>query len=114
MPDGGLVTTTADLARLVDALTGGRLVAPDTWAAMTSPRCGRTGARKYGYGVVLGYDGDTPVVLGHSGHDPGVSAIVAHYPGPDTTFVVLCNHDRGSAAVHTRLAAELGLTDPRD
>ena len=30
MPDGGLVTTTADLARLVDALLAGRLVSPAT------------------------------------------------------------------------------------
>jgi CubicO group peptidase (beta-lactamase class C family) len=33
MPDGGLITTTADLARLMDALVGGRLLAADTFAA---------------------------------------------------------------------------------
>ena len=32
MPDGGLVTTSTDLARLVDALLGGRLVSPATLA----------------------------------------------------------------------------------
>ena len=35
-PDGGLVTTTSDLARLLDSLVGGRLVSPETFAAMAS------------------------------------------------------------------------------
>jgi CubicO group peptidase (beta-lactamase class C family) len=115
MPDGGLVTTTADLERLVDALVAGRLVSSATFAAMTSAQCGRTeGANRYGYGLELGFTGDGLAVLGHDGLDPGVSAVVAHHPAAATTIVVLCNHDRGSWPVYVRLAAELGLTDPRD
>jgi hypothetical protein len=38
MPDGGLVTTAADLAGLVDALLAGRLVSPATPAAMMTHR----------------------------------------------------------------------------
>ena len=115
MPDGGLVTTIADLARLVDALVAGRLVSPATFAAMTTARCGRTeGADRYGYGLQLGYAGDGMVVLGHNGLDPGASAVVAHHPAEATTIVVLSNHDRGSWPVYVRLAAEVGLTDPRD
>jgi CubicO group peptidase (beta-lactamase class C family) len=115
MPDGGLVTTAADLARLVDGLVGHRLVAPETLVAMTHTQCGRgTGAYRYGYGLEMGYTGDERVVLGHNGLDPGVSAVVAYYPAAATTIVVLCNHDRGSWAVHVRLVAELGLADPRD
>ena len=115
MPDGGLVTTPADLARLVDALTGHRLVSAETFAAMTASQCGRTqSVDRYGYGLEMGYLGDRLVVLGHNGLDPGVSAVVAHHPAANTTIVVLCNHDRGSWAVNLRLATELGLTEPRD
>jgi CubicO group peptidase (beta-lactamase class C family) len=115
MPDGGLITTTTDLARLIDALTGGRLVSAQTLTAMTSPQCGRTkGTIRYGSGQELGFVGDELVVLGHNGLDPGVSAVVAHHLAAATTIVVLCNHDRGSWAVNLRLAAELGLTEPRD
>lgn len=56
-------------------------------------------------------------MLGHNGLDPGVSATVGRHPatgGPDATIVVLGNHDRGTWPVYVRLAAELGLTDPRD
>jgi CubicO group peptidase (beta-lactamase class C family) len=114
MPDGGLVTTTTDLARLVDALTGGRLVSPATFAAMTSAQCGRTeGAERYGYGLQLAFVGDQLVVLGHNGLDPGVSAVVTHHVAAATTIVVLGNHDRGSWPVYLRLTADLGLTDPR-
>lgn len=115
MPDGGLITTATDLARLVDALVGGQLVSPPTFAAMTAAQCGRTqGADRYGYGLELGFDGDGLAVLGHNGLDPGVSAVVAHHPAAATTVVVLCNHDRGSWPAYLRLAAELGLTEPRD
>jgi CubicO group peptidase (beta-lactamase class C family) len=114
MPDGGLITTPADLARLLDALTGGRLVSPETWATMSSGRDGRSGSTRYGYGLELGYAGAEQVVLGHGGLDPGVSAAVAHHPAAGTTFVVLSNQDRGSWPVYVRLATELGLSDPRD
>lgn len=115
MPDGGLITTTADLARLLDALAGGRLVSPATFATMSGPRCGRTdGPTRYGYGLELGYAGAEPVVLGHNGLDPGVSATVARHPASATTIVVLGNHDRGTWPAYVRLAAELGLADPRD
>jgi CubicO group peptidase (beta-lactamase class C family) len=115
MPDGGLVTTATDLATLVDAITSARLVSPRTLAAMSSPQCGRTkGTYRYGYGLEMGYAGDQMTVLGHNGLDPGVSAVVAHHPAAATTITVLCNHDRGSWPVYLRIAAELGLTEPRD
>jgi CubicO group peptidase (beta-lactamase class C family) len=112
MPDGGLVTTTTDLARLVDALLGGRLVSPATLATMTSAQCGTESVNRYGYGLELGFAGDL-VVFGHNGLDPGVSAVVAHHLAAATTIVVLGNHDRGSWPVYLRLAADLRLTDPR-
>jgi CubicO group peptidase (beta-lactamase class C family) len=113
-PDGGLVTTPTDLARLVDALIGGRLVSPAMFAAMTSVQCGRAeGADRYGYGVQLGCVDGQVIVIGHNGLDPGVSAVVAHHVAAATTIVVLGNQDHGSWPVYLRLAAEWGLSDPR-
>jgi CubicO group peptidase (beta-lactamase class C family) len=115
MPDGGLVTTTTDLARLVDALLNGQLVSPPTLTAMTSAQCGRAeSAYRYGYGLEMGFADGQLVVLGHNGLDPGVSAVVAHHPAAATTIIVLCNHDRGSWPAYLRLLAGLGLTEPRD
>jgi CubicO group peptidase (beta-lactamase class C family) len=120
MPDGGLVTTTTDLVRLLEALLGGHLVSPRLVAAMTAPQCGRTtGAYRYGYGMELGFVAGRQVVFGHNGLDPGISAVLARFPAGDgasgsTTIAVLCNHDRGSWPVYLRLAGELGYTDPRD
>jgi CubicO group peptidase (beta-lactamase class C family) len=118
MPDGGLVTTAADLARLIDALLAGRLVSPSMLAAMMTPQ-GPTSAKReqygygYGYGLELVVENGEVTIFGHGGADPGVSTIVAHHRGAAITIVVLCNHDRGSWPVNFQLAAAFGLTDPR-
>ncbi len=114
MPDGGLITTPADLARLIDALQAGRLVSPATFAAMVEPQGPPSDALdQYGLGMELVVEAGAVTVFGHGGLDPGVSAEVWHYRGAATTVIVLCNHDRGSWPVAKRLAAELGATDPR-
>jgi hypothetical protein len=118
MPDGGLVTTAADLARLIDALLAGRLVSPSMLAAMTTPQGPPSTklepyAWGYGYGLELVVENGEVTIFGHGGADPGVSTIVAHHRATATTIVVLCNHDRGSWPVNFRLAAAFGLTDPR-
>lgn len=121
MPDGGLVTTAQDLARLVDALLAGRLLPPELLAAMMSPQgvepqCPDKRYRYaygYGYGQELVVQDGEVTIHGHNGLDPGVSAVVARHRAAATTIVVLCNHDRGSWAVNARLAAELGLDEPR-
>ncbi len=38
MPDGGMITSAPDLARLVDALLGGQLLSPPLLAAMMTPQ----------------------------------------------------------------------------
>ncbi len=114
MPDGGVITTAPDLARLIDALLDGRLVTPATLAAMTSPQGPASDdLEQYGYGCELVVEGGKVTIIGHGGSDPGVSSMVAHHLGAATTIVVLCNYDRGSWAVTKRLAADLGLTEPR-
>lgn len=114
MPDGGVITTAPDLARLIDALLGGKLLQPATVAAMISPQGPASEElEQYGYGCELVVEDGAVTIIGHGGSDPGVSAMVAHHLGAGITTVVLCNYDRGAWAVTKRLAADLGLTEPR-
>jgi CubicO group peptidase (beta-lactamase class C family) len=115
MPDGGMITTAHDLARLVDALLGGRLLSPPLLAAMMKPQGPDSkDVEQYGYGLELVVEGGAVTIVGHGGADPGVSTMVAHHLAAATTIVVLCNQDRGSWAAVKRITKDLGLTDPRD
>jgi len=116
MPDGGMLTTAADLVRLVDALLAGRLLGPALLAEMLRPQGppSSDGAELYGYGCSLGVDGGEVVVIGHGGSDPGVATMVAHHLAARTTIVVLCNQDRGVWAATMALTEALGLHDPRE
>jgi CubicO group peptidase (beta-lactamase class C family) len=114
MPDGGLITTAADLARLVDALRAGRLLSPALLTAMTSQQTPPSpDVDHYGYGLTLVVEDGAVTIMGHGGGDPGVSTEVAHHRAAATTIVVLCNQDRGCWPALMRVTHELGLTDPR-
>ena len=115
MPDGGMITTATDLARLVDALLGGELLSGPLLAAMMTPQAPPSSdVEQYGYGLELVVENGTVTIFGHGGADPGVSTLVAHHLAAATTIVALCNQDRGSWAAVKYLTKELGLRDPRD
>jgi CubicO group peptidase (beta-lactamase class C family) len=115
MPDGGMITTATDLARLVDALLGGGLLSPEMVAAMTRPQGPPSpDLEQYGYGCELVVEDGEVMIVGHGGSDPGVSTTLVHHLTAATTIVVLCNQDRGSWTVTKRLSEELGLREPRD
>jgi len=114
LPDGGLITTPHDLARLLDALLGGHLLTPRTTTAMTTSQGPRSDELvQYGYGCQLVVEDGEVTIIGHSGMDPGVAALVSRYRAAATTVVVLCNHDRGAFVTAQYLARALGLRDPR-
>jgi CubicO group peptidase (beta-lactamase class C family) len=114
MPDGGMISSPADLSRLIDALLDGRLLGAPLVAAMTNPQGPRSDAtEQYGYGCQLALADGAVAVIGHGGSDPGVSARLAHHLADRMTIVVLCNQDRGSWAAYLRIAEAFGLVDPR-
>ncbi|MGX7828426.1 serine hydrolase domain-containing protein [Actinokineospora sp. 24-640] len=114
MPDGGMITTAPDLARLVDAILGDTLVGADLRGQMTRPQGPPSDDdEQYGYGMLLNLDDGEVAVLGHGGGDPGVSAVVAHHRAAATTVVVISNHDRGAWAAYLGTTQEFGLRDPR-
>ncbi len=115
MPDGGMVTTAGDLTRLIEALSAGSVITPESFSLMTTPHgVEEDSPEAYGYGMELVVEDDVVTIYGHGGLDPGVSGMVSHFVEPDTTVVVICNHDRGSWPVVQRLVSALGLVDPRD
>ncbi|HEU5113917.1 MAG TPA: serine hydrolase, partial [Acidimicrobiia bacterium] len=113
MPDGGMTTTAGDLDRFIDALREGRILSEETLSSMLTVH-GTDDEESYGYGMELVTDNDSVIIYGHSGLDPGVTAVVSHYVGDGITVIVLCNQDQGSWPVAQRIAADLGLHDPRD
>jgi len=115
MPDGGLTTTAADLARLLDAISSRSLLEPDTVARMLTPHgFDEDGVEAYGFGMELVVVDDRVTIYGHGGSDPGVSTMVSHYVDSGLTVVVLCNQDRGSWAVVQKITETLDLPDPRE
>jgi len=114
MPDGGMITTAADIARLVDALLGGRLLSSELVAEMTRPQGPASDeVEQWGYGCQLTVERGRVIAIGHGGSDKGVAALVSHFLDAATTIVVLCNRDRGAFASTLQIAAALGIDDPR-
>lgn len=92
--DGGVFTTTADLAAFWSALTSGRIVRRATVTAMTTPRHVVASERmRYGAGFWLGLD-SADLVL--EGYDAGVSARTWHDPSADVTVSVLSSWSDGA------------------
>jgi CubicO group peptidase (beta-lactamase class C family) len=114
MPDGGMLTTAADLVRLVDALLAGRLLGEPMLREMLRPQ-GPPSAdvEQYGYGCQLAVEDGRVTIIGHGGSDPGVATMLVHHLEARTTIVVLCNQDRGAWGAMLALTEALGLRDPR-
>jgi CubicO group peptidase (beta-lactamase class C family) len=114
MPDGGMITTAHDLARLVDALLDGRLLPEPLVREMTRPQGpNTTDLEQYGYGCELAVVDGQVTIIGHGGSDPGVSAMLTHHLSAGITLAVACNQDRGSWAATVRMARAFGISEPR-
>jgi CubicO group peptidase (beta-lactamase class C family) len=93
--DGGLVTTAADLRAFWAALSGGRLLGPETVAALGVPHPGDP----CGLGFWL-----VPGGLMLEGSDAGISCRSWHDPMRDVTVTVLANTSAGAWPVAEYLA----------
>jgi D-alanyl-D-alanine carboxypeptidase len=102
-PAGGMFSTTTDLATLLTALSGDRLLTRETAAALTQPRPdpgGGPGTYGYGFNVAT-----VPRVrVGHGGGAPGINAEVALYPATGAQLIALSNRDPPAA---TRMVGAL-------
>jgi CubicO group peptidase (beta-lactamase class C family) len=93
--DGGAYTTVADVHRLWEAVSAGRVVAPEWVEQMTRPRSSEgPGKHRYGLGVWLHPDDDDVLVL--TGADAGVSFHSVHDRARRTTWTVISNTSEGA------------------
>jgi len=88
---GALVSTVDDLARWNRALHEGRVLAPETYARMTTP-VGKAKDAGYGYGIATSTVRNAPA-LQHSGGIPGFTSHLLYVPGADITVAVLQNSE---------------------
>jgi len=94
-PAGGGYSTAEDLVRFAEALKSGKLVSPNTFELMTTPKP-ELNSPQYGYG--FGVDAQTGVV-GHSGGFPGISSNLDIFKGTGYLAVVLSNYGGASQPV---------------
>lgn len=110
---GALIGTAEDLARWGNALHGGRIVSPASYAAMTSAgKLGNGESFPYGFGLVPG-DVRGRRTIGHNGGINGFSTSSLYVSEPRIFVVVLNNSNAlvSADSLATRLAAA-ALGDP--
>jgi len=86
--DGGMYTTTADMARFWTALMSGRIVRAETLADMHRARSEPDPGDSRCYGLGFWLKGDSPRIT-MSGADAGVSFWSSHHPERGTTATVI-------------------------
>jgi CubicO group peptidase (beta-lactamase class C family) len=88
---GALGSTVGDLLTWNAALHGGKLLAPESYAAMTTPGALNDGKpMSYAFGLVRQTYREHPTI-GHGGGINGFLTNLAHWPDDDLTIVVLAN-----------------------
>jgi CubicO group peptidase (beta-lactamase class C family) len=103
---GALCSTPSDLVKWDIALIEGRLLQPDTYKVMVTPRELSNG-QVTGYGCGIGIrEQERRVVLRHTGAVSGFNAYNAVVPSTKSALVVLCNKDGGLGSIPDTL---LGL-----
>jgi CubicO group peptidase (beta-lactamase class C family) len=85
----GICATAADIAKWNQALHGGRVLSPASYAAMTTTRGAATG--KYGFGLVpRKAPWGSPAIV-HDGQDDGFSSHNAWFPAESLSVTLLYN-----------------------
>ncbi len=111
---GGGFSTPRDMLKFARALVGGRVVAKETLARMTTsqtPAATRAEGDDYGFGFILSKVGEQHC-FGHGGIAKGVNFEFRYYPALDATLITFSNQDNG-AYDDLRRTAEKLLTGVR-
>ena len=100
-PDGGAHVTAADLTAFHRALRDGRLLGPESTAAMLEPKedykAMPGGMHRTGFGFEFEVDAGGDVVSWwKEGINVGVSGVLSHWPRSDVTFALLSNRQEGA------------------
>ncbi len=93
--DGGVHTTTADMAKFWAAVTSGRIVSEESFADMCRPRSEPEPGESSCYGLGLWLQTDSPRIT-MSGADAGVSFWSTYHPDHGTTATVISSTIEGA------------------
>lgn len=89
---GAVCSTAADLVTWLQALHGGKVLSPESYAEMTTPATLADGTPlQYGLGIKVGEDYRGLRYIGHGGTAPGFRADATWYPDAKMAVVVLMN-----------------------
>lgn len=100
---GGIYSTPSDLAKWDLALIGGRVLKPQSYALMTTPRMLPDGKNtEYGCGVSVRTQSGRQVVA-HNGAVAGFTASNAMIPSTRSAVILTCNLDGGLGALPGQL-----------
>lgn len=89
---GAVCSTATDLVTWLQALHGGKVLAPASYAEMTTAATLSDGTTlQYGLGIKVGKDVRGLQYIGHGGTAPGFRADATWYPESQTAVVVLMN-----------------------
>lgn len=113
---GSLCSTVADMVTWLQALNGGRVLSPGSYADFITPSRLNDGTPlRYGLGIQVGPDPSGLMYIGHGGRGPGFWVETGWYPEARMAVVVMINNvgPLDPQEVSTDLAREvLGWTPP--
>ena len=95
------------------ALTGGRVIRPESYRQMIAPATppGTQPAHPYGFGMYIWHVRGEEMV-GHTGQINGFASVLAYIPSRDITIVALGNDDNFDAQNFGRRLAAIALGKP--
>jgi CubicO group peptidase (beta-lactamase class C family) len=105
--DGGAYSTVADVHRLWDAVTSGRVIGPELVEELTRPRSSN-GPGEDGYGLGVWLNRDDERVLELHGYDAGASFHSVHDRARRLTWTVVSNTSEGAWPLVRLLREALG------
>jgi CubicO group peptidase (beta-lactamase class C family) len=111
---GAICSTAQDMITWLQALHGGKVLSPKSYAEMITPSTLNDGTRlRYASGLFVGEDRRGLRTIGHDGGGFGFSAVANWYPDAQLAVVVLTNSEPDTIAVVTEDLATAVLPVPR-
>jgi CubicO group peptidase (beta-lactamase class C family) len=110
---GALCSTVEDMITWLQALHGGKVLSPQSYAEMITPSKLNDGTpTRYAKGLTVAEDGHGIKYIGHDGGGFGFSSVANWYPDAQLAVVVLANSEPDTIAVEDLAAALLPVPRP--
>jgi D-alanyl-D-alanine carboxypeptidase len=111
---GGICSTAGDMITWLQALHGGKVLSPKSYAELITPAKLNDGTSlRYGMGTVVAEDSHGLKYIGHNGGGFGFSAEARWYPDAQLAVVVLTNSEPDAITMTTEAVAAAVLPPPR-